>query len=109
MVDRAKKAGCQVVDMGTTPHKAFLAKEGWDKLNFTTCVFGPKPYNTGVAVQELADWAEEQPPREGVLQDPPAVQLIQDETGRVTGVIGKDRAGKVHPLQREEGCRDGHR
>ena len=102
MVDRAKKAGCQVVDMGTAPHKAFLAKEGWDKLNFTTCVFGPKPYNTGVAVQELADWAEKNLPVK-VYYKTPAVQLIQDETGRVTGVIGKDRAGKFIRFNAKKG------
>ena len=102
MVDRAKKAGCQVVDMGTAPHKAFLAKEGWDKLNFTTCVFGPKPYNTGVAVQELADWAEKNLPVK-VYYKTPAVQLIQDETGRITGVIGKDRAGKFIRFNAKKG------
>lgn len=59
MVDRAK-AGCQVVDMGTAPHKAFLA-EGWDEAQFDLRV-RPEAYNTGVAVGKLADWAEKNLP-----------------------------------------------
>ena len=53
-------------------------------------------------MQELADWAEKNLPVK-VYYKTPAVQLIQDETGRMTGVIGKDRAGKFIRFNAKKG------
>lgn len=62
----------------------------------TKCVkrtnrFGPKPYNNDTMVKALADLAEQR----GVdfYYSTPGVQLIQDESGAVTGVVGKDADG----------------
>lgn len=62
----------------------------------TKCVkrtnrFGPKPYNNDTMIKALADLAEQR----GVdfYYSTPGVQLIQDESGAVTGVVGKDADG----------------
>lgn len=59
----------------------------------TKCVkrtnrFGPKPYNNDTMIKALAKLAEER----GVdfYYSTPGVQLVQDESGAVTGVVGKD-------------------
>lgn len=55
--------------------------------------FGPKPYNTGNGMQDIAAWAEEQ----GVefFYSTPAVQLVQDDSGAVTGVIAESEDGYI--------------
>ena len=62
----------------------------------TVCVrrtnrFGPKPYNNDTMIKALATLAEER----GVefFYSTPGVQLIQDESGAVTGVVGKAADG----------------
>lgn len=62
----------------------------------TKCVkrtnrFGPKPYNNDTMIKALAKLAEER----GVdfYYSTPGVQLVQDESGAVTGVVGKDADG----------------
>lgn len=62
----------------------------------TKCVkrtnrFGPKPYNNDTMIKALADLAEQR----GVdfYYSTPGVQLITDESGAVTGVVGKDADG----------------
>ncbi|HIW75964.1 MULTISPECIES: FAD-dependent oxidoreductase [Gordonibacter] len=51
-------------------------------------VFGPKPYNNGTMIEHLAEFAASK----GVefFYSTPGVQLIKDDSGRVTGVVGKD-------------------
>ena len=62
----------------------------------TKCVkrtnrFGPKPYNNDTMIKALAKLAEER----GVdfYYSTPGVQLVRDESGAVTGVVGKDADG----------------
>ena len=62
----------------------------------TVCVrrtnrFGPKPYNNDTMIKALADLAESR----GVefYYSTPGVQLIQDDSGAVTGVVGKAEDG----------------
>ena len=62
----------------------------------TKCVkrtnrFGPKPYNNDTMIKALAKLAEER----GVdfYYSTPGVQLVQDESGAVTSVVGKDADG----------------
>lgn len=54
--------------------------------------FGPKPYTNNELINALAKLAEER----GVdfYYSTPGVQLIQDESGAVTGVVGKTEAGE---------------
>ena len=53
--------------------------------------FGPKPMNNSNMIVALADYAEAQ----GVemFYSTPGVQLIQDESGAVTGVVGQNEDG----------------
>ena len=55
--------------------------------------FGPKPENNGNMIVVLADYAAQQ----GVemFYETPGVQLVADESGAVTGVIGKGPDGYV--------------
>ncbi|RDB61412.1 FAD-binding protein [Gordonibacter sp. 28C] len=51
-------------------------------------MFGPKPYNNGTMIEHLAELAASK----GVefFYSTPGVQLVTDENGAVTGVIGKN-------------------
>ncbi|XKM12493.1 FAD-dependent oxidoreductase [Orbaceae bacterium ac157xtp] len=91
IIERAKEADAQVVDMGTSPHNALLKKHGW-KINFFTCVFGPKPYDTGEAMKALCKLAS----KKGVdiFYSTPAEQLVKKD-GRVVGVIAKSNDGYI--------------
>ncbi len=55
--------------------------------------FGPKPENNGNMILKLADYAQQQ----GVemFYSTPGVQLIADESGAVTGVVGKSKEGYI--------------
>lgn len=92
LIGQAEKAGCQVHSLGSKPHQRFNKSHGFD-LEWVTCMFGPKPYNTGLAMQDLARYAAKQ----GVdfFYSTPAKQLIQDDAGRVTGVAAKTPEGMV--------------
>lgn len=92
LIDQAQKAGCEVHSLGSAPHVPFNKKQGLD-LEWATCLFGPKPYNTGLAVMDLARYAEKQ----GVdfFFKTPARQLVQDESGRVTGVVAESKVGMI--------------
>lgn len=85
-IEKGKEAGAQVVDMGTNAHAGLLKRTGWH-IEFTTCVFGPKPYDTGAAMKAMCKLAE----KKGVdiFYETPAVMLDQGADGRVTGVIGE--------------------
>lgn len=92
VIEQAKLAGAQVKDMGTPVHTALLKKHGF-KIEFTTCVFGPKPYNTGQGMKALCKLAEER--GIDIYYGTPGEQLVQDETGRVIGVIAKSPDGYI--------------
>lgn len=55
-IEKGKEAGAQVVDMGTNAHAGLLKRTGWH-IEFTTCVFGPKPYDTGAAMKAMCKLA----------------------------------------------------
>ena len=50
-------------------------------------MFGPKPYNNGTMIEHLADYAAERGVE--IFYSTPGVQLITDESGAVTGIVGK--------------------
>ena len=56
-------------------------------------MFGPKPYNNGTMVEHLAELAASK----GVefFYSTPGVQLVTDESGTVTGVIGKSGSSYI--------------
>ncbi|QIR15628.1 FAD-binding protein [Shewanella aestuarii] len=100
VIDRAKKGGAQVVDQGTKPQHGIRGVTE-HKLNFVTSYFGPKPYTSGDGMRALAKTAE----KAGVkfFFNMPAEQLVQDATGKVIGVIAKDRDGKYHKYMANKG------
>lgn len=72
----------------------------------TTCVvrsnrFGPKPLTNDALIKALATLAEEK----GVefFYSTPGVQLILDDSGKCTGVVGKDADGKYIKFNASKG------
>jgi len=90
VIDRAKQGGAQVIDQGNLQQAAILNVNGY-AMSYITSFFGPKPYTAGDGMRALARTAA----RAGVdfFFSTPAVQLIQDASGHVTGVIGKREDG----------------
>ncbi|MBY6106291.1 FAD-binding protein [Ferrimonas balearica] len=100
VIDRARKGGAQVEDQGTKPQHGIKGITEYP-LNFVTSYFGPKPYTAGDGMRALAKTAE----KAGVkfFFNTPAQQLIQDEAGRVIGVIAQDRDGRYHKFMANKG------
>lgn len=100
VIDRAIKAGAKVFDQGNLQQVKILEMNGY-KLSFNTAYFGPKPYNNGDGMQALARYAE----KAGVkfYYSTPAVQLVQTDTGKVTGVIAKSEDGKYTKFLAKKG------
>ena len=90
LVAKGQEAGAQVIDQGNAQHQANINRFGYN-VNFVTSFFGPKPYTTGEGMQDLLAKAE----ADGlpVYYETPGVQLVQDENGRVTGVIAETENG----------------
>ncbi len=100
VIDRALKAGVQVVDQGSGPQAAIRRVNGYE-LNYVTSFMGPKPYTTGDGMRALAKMAE----GNGVefFFRMPAVQLIQNEVGNVLGVIARGRDGGYRKFLAKKG------
>jgi fumarate reductase flavoprotein subunit len=86
VIDRAKQAGAHVIDQGNLPQATIVTINGY-KLNYSTAYFGPKPYTNGDGMRALGKTAE----KAGVqfFFNTPGVQLVQDVSGKVAGIIGK--------------------
>ncbi|WOT03765.1 FAD-binding protein [Shewanella youngdeokensis] len=100
VIDRAKKGGASVVNQGSKPQHGTRGVTE-HKLNFVTSYFGPKPYTTGDGMRDLAKTAV----KAGVefFFNMPAEQLVQDASGKVIGVIAKDRDGQYHKYMAKKG------
>lgn len=100
VIDRAKKGGAKVVDLGTKPQHGVHGVSEYP-LNFVSSVFGPKPYTVGDGMRALAKVAE----KAGVkfFFNMPAQQLIQDKSGKVIGVIAQSRDGQYHKYMAKKG------
>lgn len=75
---------------------ASLARSDFDEGSYCTIAtnyFGPKPLNNTDIMVKLADEAASDGAE--FFYSTPAVQLIQDENGAVTGVIGKNSDGYI--------------
>lgn len=90
IIDRAKQGDAQVTNQGNAPQLHITDVNGY-KINFHTSYFGPKPYTNGDGMRALAKVAQ----KAGVefFFSTPAVQLIQNSSGEVLGVIGKNKDG----------------
>jgi fumarate reductase flavoprotein subunit len=91
VIDRAKQAGARVIDQGNLQQSAIVTINGY-KLNYNTSYFGPKPYTNGDGMRALGKTAE----KAGVqfFFSTPGAQIVQDSSGKVTGVIGKRPDGR---------------
>lgn len=92
VIEKAAEGGAQVIDQGNQQHIPLINRKGYT-MNFVTSFFGPKPYNAGDGMRALAATAE----KEGVeiFYSTPAEQLVQNESGKVVGVIAKGKDGYV--------------
>ncbi len=100
VMDRAKQSGAQVIDQGNLQQVAILKVNGYT-MSYITSFFGPKPYNTGAGMVALAKTAQ----KAGVkfFYSTPAVQLVQNKSGEVMGVIGKGKDGKYTKFVAKKG------
>lgn len=83
-------------EVGFPPASCSHTVNEYDEGNLAAVVlssYGPKPLNHTEIMTRLANAAE----AEGAqfFYDTPAVQLIQDESGAVKGVIGKNESGYI--------------
>ena len=84
--DVAQKAGAQSVDSTAKWTSAIKQIDGYD-ITYFAFDFGPKPYNTGNGMRDIADYAQQQGVE--IFYSTPAAQLVQSDSGAVTGVIAK--------------------
>ena len=100
VIDRAQKAGASVINQGNLQQVNILNINGY-KLAYHTAYFGPKPFNNGDGMKALADFSM----KAGVKYffSTPAVQLVQSDSGEVTGVIGKSEDGKYTKFMATKG------
>lgn len=90
--DIAEKAGAQVVD-STAKWTSNISNIDGYNIKYFAFDFGPKPYNTGDGMRAVADYAEAQ--GVDIFYSTPASQLVQNESGAVTGVIAKGKEGNI--------------
>ncbi len=100
VIDRAQKAGASVINQGNKQQVKILNVNGY-KLSYHTAYFGPKPFNNGDGMKALAKYSE----KAGVkyFYSTPAVQLVQNDSGEVIGVIGKHENGKYTRFMASKG------
>jgi len=86
VIEKALEGGATVIEQGNVQQVAILDVNGY-KMSYNTSFFGPKPYTAGDGMQALGKTAE----AAGVefFFETPGVQLVLDEAGAVTGVIGQ--------------------
>jgi len=100
VIDRATKAGAKVINQGNLQQVNILKLNGY-KLNYHTAYFGPKPYTNGDGMRSLANYTEKAGVR--FFYSTPAVQLVQNNSGEVIGVIGKSVDGKYTKFVAKKG------
>jgi len=91
LIERSVQAGARVINQGNLQQGHILDVNGY-KLSFHTAFFGPKPYTNGDGMRALADFTGKAGAK--FFYSTPAVQLVQDHSGEVTGVIGKSEDGQ---------------
>lgn len=91
MWDIAQKSGAKVSDTTKKWTSNINTVDGY-KVNYFAFDFGPKPYNTGNGIQDMAKYCESQGLE--IFYSTPAQQLVT-ENGKVTGVIAKGQNGYI--------------
>lgn len=92
LIDRAVEAGAQVVNVGNDPQMAVTNMNGYS-INYVTAFFGPKPYSYGDGMIALAGLAEQK--GADFFYSTSGVQLVTDEAGAVTAVVGDGPDGHI--------------
>lgn len=100
VIDRARQGGSPVVDQGSGPQRHIVKVNGYT-LSYVTSFFGPKPYTTGDGMRHLANTAEKAGVR--FFFNMPAVQLVQNGSGEVQGVIARGPDGKYRRFMAKKG------
>ena len=95
LLNLAAEANAQSTDSAPT------MEFGGGTVTFIKNSFGPKPYTTGNAMQDLAALAATKGAE--FFYETPGVQLVQDEAGRVTGVVGQTADGSYVQLNAAKG------
>ena len=88
--DLGEKAGAQMVDATAKWTSNIQEIDGYH-IGYFAFDFGPKPYNTGNGMQDICAYMEGQGLE--VFYETPAVQLVTDADGNVTGVIAQNAEG----------------
>lgn len=86
VIEKSLLHNAPVIDQGNQQHNPLIQRMGYH-INFVTSFFGPKPQTTGDGMRALAETAAD----EGVeiYYSTPGVQLVQDDSGAVTGIIAR--------------------
>lgn len=86
VIEKSLLHNAPVIDQGNQQHNPLIQRMGYH-INFVTSFFGPKPQTTGDGMRALAETAA----YEGVeiYHSTPGVQLVQDDSGKVTGIIAR--------------------
>lgn len=86
VIEKSLLHNAPVIDQGNQQHNPLIQRMGYH-INFVTSFFGPKPQTTGDGMRALAEIAAD----EGVeiYYSTPGVQLVQDDSGAVTGIIAR--------------------
>ncbi len=98
--DLGEKAGAQMVDTTAKWTSSIQDIEGY-KVSYFAFDFGPKPYNTGSGMADIATYLEGQGLE--VFYETPAVRLVQDASGKVTGVIAQQADGSYVQFNASKG------
>lgn len=83
--NKSEEAGCQINDTTAQWTSSIQTIDG-QPITYFAFDYGPKPYNTGSGMQDLCEYYGGQDGLE-IFYSSPAEQLVQDDSGRVTGVI----------------------
>lgn len=93
VMDKVEAGGGSVQNLGNNQQSAAATTLNGYTLNYITAYMGPKPLNAGDGMRVLAEEAEKAGVE--VFYSTPAVQLVQNDKGEVTGVIAESSEGYV--------------
>ena len=98
--DLGEKAGAQMSDSTAKWTSAIQDIDGYH-VGYFAFDFGPKPYNTGNGMQDICAYLEGQGLE--VFYETPAVRLVQNDAGDVTGVIAQNPDGSYTQFNASKG------
>lgn len=91
--DKGTEAGCSMQDTTARWTSSIKTIDG-QPITYFAIDFGPKPYNTGNGMQDLCNYYDGKDGLQ-IFYSTRAEQLVQEDSGKVTGVICKTDNGYV--------------